>query len=110
MPSDARITELEAEAARHQRLLSLAFRLARLGTGASAVEPMLQDRVDRAIGHRAGRLGAHRGRLQPIPAVAFPEGKQPETRAIAHLRVGFGFEDVGHDRTGGRADHISGHR
>lgn len=49
MSGDARIAELEAEAARQRRLLSLAFRLARLGTEAGAVAPLVQGILEDAV-------------------------------------------------------------
>ena len=49
MPENARIAELEAEAARHQRLCSLAFRLARLGTGGGSVRSLVRSLLAEAV-------------------------------------------------------------
>jgi signal transduction histidine kinase len=49
MLPEARIAQLEAEAARHQRLLALAFRLTGLGTQASAVAPLVRGILEEAV-------------------------------------------------------------
>src|SRR5712691_755191 len=68
------------------------------------VEPVLQDRVDMAIGAGLDGAGAGTGGLEPLRAVALGEAQDAEARAIALLGMRTIRENRLHQRGGLRAD------
>ena len=73
--------------------------LGRLGLG-QAVEPVLEDRVDVAVGADADDQSAGTGGLEAGGAIAAAEAEQPEAGTVALLGMRTLGEDGGDERSG----------
>ena len=69
-----------------------------------AIEPMLQDRFDRAVGGGADVIAAAAGGLDACRAVTAGEPQDAQTGAEALLGMRLGLHDGRHQRDGGGAD------
>src|SRR5471030_1172195 len=75
---------------------------ARLGEG--AIEPVLQDRLDRAVGGGADIVAAPGRSLDALRSIAFHEAENAEARAEALLGMGLCLHDRLEQRDRGGAD------
>ena len=79
--------------------LALACRL-----GRPPVEPVLEDRLDRAVGAGADLEAAIAGRLEPLGAVLARQAQDAEAGAVALLGMRPALQDQRGEHGGARAD------